>query len=305
MQLLPFGGRFYAFDRSRLDERLKALRRRLIRHALLRTFRRHGLGGAHFLQRSLVALGGRHRSIPFVSRIRVSAGHLRDRLEHVFHARARDGRGIVSDRLGGRGRVAEFAAIASTAATAAASTTAPAFACAFPVAWLLPRLYVVALIGAVAALRALIGRIGGNLRAAFVPATAATATATTAAAVVALGRPVARFGVGVRLGIFQLNVFDLGPGPFGGRDGIGANASLQTGPFGARRQLAALKGEMAAAEDGVVCQDGDGNAEAALQITQMQALLVEDIERDLGAGSHREIVAGALDERVLERAQHM
>ena len=44
---------------------------------------------------------------------------------------------------------------------------------------------------------------------------------------------------------------------------------------------------------------------SALEVAQMGALLVEDVECDLRAGSDVEVMRGALDQRLLERAQDL
>ena len=59
------------------------------------------------------------------------------------------------------------------------------------------------------------------------------------------------------------------------------------------------------AADGRVGIDRDGDLEAFLERAQMRALVVEQIERDLGAGAHDEIVGRALEQHLLDRAQKL
>src|SRR6185437_7860786 len=73
----------------------------------------------------------------------------------------------------------------------------------------------------------------------------------------------------------------------------------------AGRRLAALDRMIVGAGQRVVRLDGDRDPEPALEVAQIGALLVEDVERDRGAGAHRDIVGRALDQGVLEHAQHM
>ena len=76
---------------------------------------------------------------------------------------------------------------------------------------------------------------------------------------------------------------------------------------GSRRSggLAALDGEVRAVGQRLVGHHGDGHAEALLEFREVGALLVEDVERDLGPRPDREVVGRALEELLLERAQHM
>ena len=87
----------------------------------------------------------------------------------------------------------------------------------------------------------------------------------------------------------------------GGSPARGAASSART----PRGGLAALDRVIVRAGQRIVRLDRDGDAEAAFEIAQMRALLVEDVERDGRAGAHRHVVRGALDQRVLEHAQHV
>src|SRR5262249_40578280 len=67
--------------------------------------------------------------------------------------------------------------------------------------------------------------------------------------------------------------------------------------------LALLDHERHLTADIGVGSDHDDDAEALLQGPQVGALVVEQVERDLGARAHGEIVGGALEQHLLERAQ--
>ena len=62
---------------------------------------------------------------------------------------------------------------------------------------------------------------------------------------------------------------------------------------------------MRAAGDRLVGHHGDGHAEALLELGEVGALLVEDVEGDFGPGPDGEVVGRALEELLLERAEHV
>ena len=57
-----------------------------------------------------------------------------------------------------------------------------------------------------------------------------------------------------------------------------------------QRGFAAVEGEVLVPGRVLVDRDGDRHAEAVLQLAQMRALLVQDVERHLGARAHDEVV---------------
>ena len=87
-----------------------------------------------------------------------------------------------------------------------------------------------------------------------------------------------------------------------GIDAQGRGRRREARPGG---RLAALKRVIIGARERVVRGHGDMDAEAQLQRLKMRALLVEDVERDDGAGAQRHIMRGALEQRLLQHAQHM
>ena len=73
------------------------------------------------------------------------------------------------------------------------------------------------------------------------------------------------------------------------RTGFGLRQQ-RLGLFERHHLLAAIDGEADLAADLGVGIDGDGDAEALLELAQMRALLVEDVERDLGPRADDQIV---------------
>src|SRR5262249_59800174 len=57
--------------------------------------------------------------------------------------------------------------------------------------------------------------------------------------------------------------------------------------------------------EGGIGVDHDGDAEALLQHAQMRALVIEEIERNVGAGAHVEIVRRPFEQHFLERTQEL
>src|SRR6478752_1940644 len=69
--------------------------------------------------------------------------------------------------------------------------------------------------------------------------------------------------------------------------------------------LALLDDEGYLAFDRGIGIDRDDDAEALFEHAQMSALVVEEVERDLGARAHREIVRCALEQHLIERTQEL
>src|SRR3954447_2841071 len=69
--------------------------------------------------------------------------------------------------------------------------------------------------------------------------------------------------------------------------------------------LALLDDEGYLAFDRGIGIDHDDDAEALFEHAQMSALVVEEVERDLGARAHREIVRCALEQHLIERTQEL
>ncbi|GJE72838.1 hypothetical protein CHKEEEPN_4399 [Methylorubrum podarium] len=69
------------------------------------------------------------------------------------------------------------------------------------------------------------------------------------------------------------------------------------------RRLAAFELEGRGRRQPLVGGDGDRHREALLEVEQVRPLLVEDVERGLGAGAQHEVVARRLEQRLLDRAQ--
>ena len=86
---------------------------------------------------------------------------------------------------------------------------------------------------------------------------------------------------------------------------VGGCCAQRPGLLEAVHLLALLDHEGHLAADGRIGVDQDDDAEALLQRAQVGALLVEQIERDLGARAHHEIVGRALEQHFLERAQQL
>ena len=55
----------------------------------------------------------------------------------------------------------------------------------------------------------------------------------------------------------------------------------------------------------LVGADRDRNGEPLLQAAQMRALLIEQIECDVGASARDQIMRGAFDELLFERSQYL
>ena len=66
-----------------------------------------------------------------------------------------------------------------------------------------------------------------------------------------------------------------------------------------------IDNERLLAAHGRVGDDGQRDVEAAFEIAQMSALVVEDVERDVSAGAHHEVVGGAFHQYFLEPAQQL
>ena len=67
--------------------------------------------------------------------------------------------------------------------------------------------------------------------------------------------------------------------------------------------FAAIDDEGLQAADGSVGGYRQRNLEAVFEIAQMTALVVEDVERDVGAGAHHEVMRRALHQHFLDAAQ--
>src|SRR6185295_497659 len=142
-------------------------------------------------------------------------------------------------------------------------------------------------------------------RSAVTLAAAAPAAAALAAVTVAFAFAGGRLGgiVGQSLGLVG---FDLG---FGfdvvhlfvvigfldlRRGGGGLRRQQRLGGFQRVHLFAAVDDERLLASDGWVGADGERHLEGVFEIAQMAALVVQHIERDVGAGAHHQIVGRAL-----------
>ena len=69
--------------------------------------------------------------------------------------------------------------------------------------------------------------------------------------------------------------------------------------------FAAIDDKRLLAADGGVGDHSKRHLEAVFEIAQMTAFVIEDIQRDVGAGAHHEIVGRALHQYFLEPAQQL
>src|SRR5207248_1468286 len=69
--------------------------------------------------------------------------------------------------------------------------------------------------------------------------------------------------------------------------------------------LALLDDEGLLAGDRGIGGHHDGDSESLFESTQMSALVVEEIERDLRTGPHREIVGCPFEQHLLDRAEKL
>ena len=71
------------------------------------------------------------------------------------------------------------------------------------------------------------------------------------------------------------------------------------------RRFATLDRMVVRARQRIVGLNDDRDAEAAFEVAQIGALLIEDIERDRSASAHDDVVGRALDQRILKHSQHV
>src|SRR5204862_7649667 len=142
-------------------------------------------------------------------------------------------------------------------------------------------------------------------------ATAAPAAPPLAAVAVSFAFAGCRFGgiVGQSLGLLG---FDLGFG-FGverlvvvigfldlRREGGSLRRQQRLGSFQRVHLFAAVYDERLLAGDGWIGADRKRHLEGVFEIAQMAALVVQHIERDIGAGAHHQIVGRALHQNLFD-----
>src|SRR6204780_4234654 len=69
--------------------------------------------------------------------------------------------------------------------------------------------------------------------------------------------------------------------------------------------LAAVDDKGLRRDERIVGVDGDDNSKTLFQRPQMRALVIENVERDVATGARDEIMRGALDQLLLQRAEHL
>ena len=89
------------------------------------------------------------------------------------------------------------------------------------------------------------------------------------------------------------------------RDGIEPHEIALDDDRRGRGEFAALQRMVDAAHQAVVCVNRDGDAKALLQLAQMRALLVKDIERHHAPGARCHVELRVADQRILDHPQHV
>jgi len=89
------------------------------------------------------------------------------------------------------------------------------------------------------------------------------------------------------------------------RGGGSLRCKQRLGRFQRMHLFAAVDDERLLAAHGRVGDDGERNLEGVFEVAQMTALVVEDVERDVGTGAHHQIVGRSLHQDFLDAAQQL
>src|SRR5208337_5401370 len=159
-------------------------------------------------------------------------------------------------------------------------------------------------------------RVGGNAFAkGSLPATPATTTATAAHDLALLGQPGAFAAAlagfrnvvlfGERFSLLLHAFFKKRRLVDSRREVVLLERRRLGGALDAGRDVPALDRVVIRARQRIVRFNCDRDAEPPLEVAQVGALLIEDIERDGGARANDDVVRRTLDQRVLKRSQHV
>ncbi len=118
-----------------------------------------------------------------------------------------------------------------------------------------------------------------------------------------VGQPFGFFGLDFAFDIERLFVVIGFLGLGRGRRGLRHEQCL--GRFQRVHLFAAIDDERLLAADGRIGDHRERDLEGVFEIAQMAALVVEDVERDVGAGAHHQIVGRALHQDFLDAAQQL